>query len=126
MKNYNPFELREETKQRIQSFPKLKKCVESFVALEGNSEKPDRIPDLIYYIKCMDIYEPQLFRWSKEDEEEFCSWGHNSRYVHVLWPLLFNNLDEYVNIIVDAINWSDWRYNVPDEEKEWFYKEEED
>ena len=124
MRNYNPFELSETNKQRLELYPKLKKCVESFIGLEGNSDRPDQIPDLIYYIKCMDMNEPNLFKWDKETTEEFYSWGHNSRYVHVLWPLLINNFNEYIDEIIRALNWTHWLHQVPEDEREWFYKED--
>jgi hypothetical protein len=117
------FELDEFNKERLENYPKLKKCVELFIGLEGNSDRPDQIPDLIYYIKCMHMIEPRVFEWDDETTEEFYSWGHNSRYVHVLWPLLINHFNEYIDKILRALNWTHWVQQIPENEKEWFYKE---
>lgn len=93
--------LSKELKERLEKYPALKGYVESFIQDGGMNSDPDLLADLTVYIRELDIDVPSFFDWDYETIEEFDSWGHNSRYVHVLEPLLWNNLEEYVSLLID-------------------------
>ena len=93
--------LSKELKERLEKYPALKGYVEKFIQNEGVNPDPDLLTPLTVYIRMLDISEPLFFDWDDEITEEFYSWGHNSRYANVLEPLLWNNLEEYVSLLID-------------------------
>ena len=114
--------IKNQTKKRLEQYPKLQKCVKRYIETQGEFELDKNnkflLPKLVYYIRCMDIYPPEFFKWDKETTEDFESWGHNSRYAHTFMEMLEENLDEYINIIIDKLD------NNQENKKEIFYKEE--
>ena len=100
----------EEIKNRLDKYPRLKECVEEYVELNGDSKKQGYLPKLVVYVRCMGLDEPEFFGFDKEWADEFYSWGHNSRYVHVFNPLLYDNLEEYLEAILEELDWrhEDW------------------
>ena len=100
----------DETKKRLEQYPKLKECVEEYIELNGSSKKPEYLPKLVVYVRCMRLDEPEFFGFDEEWTDEFYSWGRNSRYVHVFNPLLRDNLEEYLEAILEELDWrhEDW------------------
>lgn len=103
-------QISDETKKRLEQYPRLKECVEEYIELDGESKKQGYLPKLVVYVRDMELDEPEFFGFDKEWTDEFYSWGHNSRYVHVFNPLLYENLDEYLEAILEELNWrhEDW------------------
>lgn len=106
----NPLHISEEVKQRLDKYPRLKECVEDYIARNGESCQPDVLPKLVVYVRCMRLDEPEFFGFDEEWADEFDSWGLNSRYVHVFNPLLQDNLNEYLEAILEELDWrhEDW------------------
>lgn len=51
----------------------------------------------------LNIDEPTTFDWDEEIAEDFYTWGHNSRYCNVFEPMLEDNFNEYLTIIMDIV-----------------------
>lgn len=98
-------QISDEIKKRLEQYPKLKECVEEYIELDGDSKKPGYLPKLVVYVRCMELDEPEFFRFDEELADEFYSWGHNSRYAHVFNPLLYENLNEYLEAILEELDW---------------------
>ena len=100
----------EEVKQYLDKYPRLKECVEEYIELNGGSKKEGYLPKLVVYVRCMRLDEPEFFGFDREWTDEFYSWGHNSRYAHVFNPLLHDNLEEYLEAILEELDWrhEDW------------------
>ena len=103
-------QISDEIKQCLDKYPKLKECVEEYIELNGCSKKQGYLPKLVVYVRCMRLDEPEFFGFDKEWTDEFYSWGHNSRYAHVFNPLLYDNLEEYLEAILEELDWrhDDW------------------
>lgn len=93
--------LSKELKERLEKYPALKRYVESFIQNGGMNPEPGLLSDLVVYIRKLDIDVPSFFNWDYETEEDFFTWGYNSRYANVLEPLLWVNLEEYVSLLID-------------------------
>ncbi len=115
----------DETKKRLLKWPTLKRAVDYFIKYDGGSPIPGQLADLTYYIKLLDLSSDicstfgwELINLADEGEEEytlwddFCSWGHNSRYANVLESELMNNPDYYINAVLDFID-EDEEYEEP-------------
>ena len=85
------------TVSRLEKFPKLKRCV------GDETNDPLRLDAVTVYVRMMDVDEPDLFDWDDDTAEDFYTWGHNSRYANVFEPMLEENFDEYLNIIMDYV-----------------------
>jgi len=96
----------EENKKRLENFPVLKRAIEEYIVNDGLATVPGYIPNLIYYIKLLNLDEPSFFDWDEHDTEEFYSWGHNSRYVHVLQPNVYCNFNDYLERILNYLELS--------------------
>jgi len=89
------FNLSKRTLSRLDNYPQLKLAVNKFIKCDGY-EGSGLLTDLTVYIRKLEVDEPSLFDWSYFDSEDFYSWGHNSRYAHVLEPMLYHNLNRHV------------------------------
>lgn len=100
---YTVDNLTRKTYKRMQRYPNLEKVVYDFI--KNNGRNPDRrfLTDLTVYIRRLGINEPSVFHWDAITEDEFYSWGSNSRYANVLEPVLINDLDYHVSIILDLL-----------------------
>ena len=96
--------LSKKSMERLKKYPVLKAAVEDFISTNGTHKVPGRLCDLTVYIRMLDVFEPEFFGWSNYYFEEFCSWGHNSRYANVLEPLLCWNLNRHVCRILDYLD----------------------
>lgn len=94
------------TLKRLESYPLLKNCVHKFIDHNGCSPIPHRLTDLTVYIRMLNIFEPDVFRWNDFVYDEFCSWGHNSRYKNVLEPMLCYNLNIHICRLLNYLDWS--------------------
>ena len=89
---------------RIREYPELVRCVSDFIVNNGQNPDPMYLTDLCVYIRNLDVDEPALFGWDEETEEDFYSWGHNSRYANVLEPMLYSNFEEMIECLVDYLD----------------------
>lgn len=103
-------QISDEVKQRLDKYPRLKECVEEYIELNGGSKKQRCLPKLVVYIRDMGVDEPEFFGFDEEELDAFESWGHNSRYVYAFNPLLHDNLEEYLEAILEELDWrhEDW------------------
>ena len=103
-------QISDEIKQCLDKYPRLKECVEEYIELNGRSKKQGYLPKLVVYIRDMGVNEPEFFGFDEEESEIFESWGSNSRYVHVFNPLLHDKLEEYLEAILEELDWrhEDW------------------
>lgn len=103
-------QISDEVKQRLDKYPRLKECVEEYIELNGRSKKQGSLPKLVVYIRDMEVDEPEFFGFDEEESDIFESWGHNSRYAYAFNPLLYNNLEEYLEAILEELDWrhEDW------------------
>lgn len=115
-------------RSRFQEYPNLMEYYDHYVKTDGAPEHKGCFPNLIIWIRealgenQYDVID--LFNMTKEDEEEFCSWGHNSRWNHVFAPMIYQFLIE------DDEDLHDWcvgvilgiaeEYGDPDVEKKYF------
>ena len=103
-------QISDEIKKRLEQYPKLKECVENYIEINGCSQKRGYLPKLVVYVRCMRLDEPEFFGFDEEWSDEFYSWGLNSRYAHVFNPLLRENFEEYLEAILEELDWrhEDW------------------
>lgn len=95
------FELNKVTKERLVKYPTLSKCISKL-----NKEDPfksDMLSDITVYVRRLNIDEAEFFGWDEETAEDFYTWGHNSRYANVFEPMLFDNFQEYIDIILEYL-----------------------
>ena len=109
--------LTEKTRKRLEAYPRLKKCVEDYIKNEGVSPEPLCLTDLTVYIRDVGIDEPAVFYWDEETEEDFCSWGHNSRYANVLEPMMCQDLNWHIACLLDYLEEDD-DFEEPEEQEE--------
>ena len=102
MNKYN-FNLTKKTAERLKKYPVLSFCVNNFIENDGTNPAPRRLTPLTVYIRNLFVFEPDLFDWDDEICEDFCSWGHNSRYANVLEPMLIVSLDIHISHILDYL-----------------------
>ena len=100
---YRVNNLTRKTYKRLERYPILEKVVYDFIKNNGRNPRRGYLTDLTVYIRKLDMDEPYVFHWDELTEEDFCSWGHNSRYANVLEPILRNDLDYHVSIILDLL-----------------------
>jgi hypothetical protein len=93
--------LSEETKERLEFFPKLKEVVEDFIENDGMNPNPLLLTPLTVYIRQLQVDEPSLFEWDEDTAEDFYTWGHNSRYSNVLEPMLIMNFEFSIEHLLD-------------------------
>lgn len=89
----------------MNKYEHLTKYIEDYKKNKGNSEKPGYLPKLVVYFR--EVLEdnveniPAFFGWDYELEEDFYSWGHNSRWANVFNGMLYEHLREYVDMLLD-------------------------
>lgn len=114
--------MKTEITERLKKHPFLNKYVEHFIKSNGKSEKSGWLPFLTIWFrelfKACEIYDedvPELLGWDEETSEDFWSWGHNSRYNHVFWSWLNDDIENAVSSafeIMDHYNHSDFDYDI--------------
>lgn len=79
--------------KNLKDYPNLHEYLDHFVKTNGKAERERCFPYLILWIRLAlgeerewDI--TQLLEMTEDAEEEFGSWGHNSRWAHVVEPML--------------------------------------
>ena len=113
----------------MKQYPHLMEYYDHFVKSGGKPEHDGCFPNLILWIRLAlgeerewDI--TQLLEMTEETEEEFGSWGHNSRWAHVVVPMLEQFLLEddedlhsyYVGVLLNIAG----DYGDPDVEQHYF------
>lgn len=90
----------------MKQYPHLMEYYDHFIKTDGKAERERCFPYLILWIRAaLGDNEWEITRYlemTDETEEEFGSWGHNSRWAHVVEPMI-------ANILLEG----------SDEEKEW-------
>lgn len=117
--------------RHIQDYPNLYEYYDHYIKTQGQAEHDGCFPNLILWIRLAlgeerewDI--TQLLEMTEEQEEEFGSWGHNSRWAHVVVPMLEQflleddeDLHEWcVGVLMDIAG----DYGDPDAEQHYFSK----
>jgi len=101
-------QISEQTKQELKRYPELERVANSFIGLEGQSEDPRFLPDLIVYWRCMKekyhLKEHRVFDWDEDTAKDFYTWGHNSRYAHTFWAVLADNPDYYISAMIKQLD----------------------
>ena len=93
------------TKNRLKKYPALQEAVLNFIESDGWNHNFGYLTPLTVYIRKLSIdFEPEFFDWDEETTEDFCSWGHNSRYGNVLEPQLIRDLDSHICKILDYLD----------------------
>lgn len=89
---------------RVERHHELHRCVVDFIKNNGTNPKPGYLTDLTVFIRNLDLDEPEFFGWDDEVADDFYSWGHNSRYANVLEPMLYRDLEQHVEYLVDLLD----------------------
>jgi len=117
----------------IKDYPNLYDYYDHYIKTNGAREHEGCFPNLIIWIREAleeNQYEvTSLFDMTKEDEEEFWSWGHNSRWNYVFAPMIYqylidgdeNTRDWCVSVLLNIAE----DYGDPDVEKKYFTKKDE-
>lgn len=76
----------------------------------GDSEKIGFLPFLIIWFRYQfekaeisDYEVCKICEFTKDEEEDFLSWGHNSRYAHTYRRWCLNNKEKVIDLILDLI-----------------------
>lgn len=105
-------EINESQKEELNKYPELKAMVEEYIATDGKAiedEKGEKhLPKLIHWMRCHledDIGWDKMCEFLEWDEdggdwENFCSWGHNSRWVNVFWPWVDGDFEYAVSVAI--------------------------
>jgi len=96
-------QISDELMNRIEEYPELARCVRDFMENDGCNPDPLYLTDLTVYVRELNVDEPELFGWDEETAEDFYSWGHNSRYAHVLEPMMAMDLEHHIGCIADYL-----------------------
>ena len=96
-------ELSKITIERLKKYPILSFVVNNFIENNGINPCPHRVTPLTVYIKWLEVFEPDLFDWDSETTEDFCSWGHNSRYANVLEPMMHADLNSHISYLLEYL-----------------------
>lgn len=76
----------------MNKYPHLMEYYNHYIGTDGKREHEGCFPNLIIWIREAlgdDQWEiTQLLEMTEEQEEEFGSWGHNSRWAHVVEPMV--------------------------------------
>lgn len=104
----------------------LNSYVKSYKDNEGYPEHPHYLPMLVIYFRYAfdklginDVEVTDLLDWDEETAEDFLTWGHNSRYSHTFNSMLFDHLEEYVDLLKNAMINSgikDFPVEIPEQE----------
>lgn len=112
-------ELTQEQKDALKQYPKLETAINEYIELNGRSRTPGHLSDFVYWLRCkiekyFDGDPGHITCWPnaeyikdeclEDDEdimdwdEDFWSWGHNSRWANTfaLW------VDENFSDMVDS------------------------
>ena len=85
----------------------LDEYVQSYKEHDGYSEIPGYLPKLVVYFRmaldALNTEPAEFFGWDEETAEDFLTWGHNSRWNHTFSIMLENNLEEYVDLLKNAM-----------------------
>lgn len=95
----------ETTKKLLESeaikYPNFHTYATQFIKNDGKSEDKEFLPKLIVWIRKTTDDRPDGFTMDDDTYEEFCSWGHNSRWQNVFWDYLTSNLDYAIGVCLD-------------------------
>ena len=98
----NKLELYKDQEETLEQYPNLNKYVNSFIENEGYPEETGHISNLVYFFKrmCIDnnLNEEELFQWTKEEADDFYTWGHNSRWANMFAYYLECNFNKCISI----------------------------
>lgn len=116
----------------MDEFPNLKRFFDGYIANKGVAEHEGCYPNLIIWVrealkedgfKIVDYLEMPDF-----EEEEFWSWGHNSRWRHVVEPYFYEYLvtgtDDQRNAMAEMLVDIAESYGDPDVEQIYFNKKD--
>ena len=90
----------DDNSDELSKYPNLARYYRHFEEHHGEGEVSGWMPKLITWIRT--IVEPdegewidpvQAFGMEEYDAEEFCSWGHNSRWWNVFWPFAASDME---------------------------------
>jgi len=102
--------MREETLEKLEKYPNLKKYSLSFEKTGGREEVDGFLPYLVIWFR--DLFEkagiddsevPIICDMDDETAEDFWSWGHNSRYANTFTYWLVSDVDFAVNMALEII-----------------------
>ena len=118
------YELTQKQKEQLKQFPKLETAINEFIELNGGSKIKGNLPLFIYWLRCkiekyFDGDPAPLTGWCEvEDEltdeegntytldwdEDFWSWGHNSRWANTFASWVSDNFNDMVDVAIDVAN----------------------
>lgn len=92
--------MKKSTKKKLENYPNLNRYAQHFEKTNGSSEDSGYLPYLVIWFRKLfreagieDDDVPSLCGFDEYEEEEFFSWGHNSRYNHVFSVWIENDID---------------------------------
>lgn len=115
--------------EKIKKYPNLHKYYNSYLQREGRPEHEHCFPNLLIWFRCVidndDELAMNILEMDDDERDEFCSWGHNSRWNHVAAPI-FDSLmatapEELRDMLVDL---AEQNGQDPDIEKMYFSKKD--
>lgn len=115
--------------EKIKKYPNLHKYYNSYLQREGRPEHEHCFPNLLIWFRCVidndDELAMNILEMDDGERDEFCSWGHNSRWHHVVEPI-FDSLmatapEELRDMLVDL---AEQNGQDPDIEKMYFSKKD--
>ena len=97
--------------KQVERFKRIKnayKYFEYFYNADGQSEVAGYLPFLVIWFResfskagINDVKVCEYCGFTKDEEEDFLSWGHNSRYNHTFTTWCLMNKDKVVELILD-------------------------
>lgn len=86
---------------KVIKYPNLHKYITNFIKNNGESEDPEYLPKLLVWIRRTTDDRPVDFHMDDETYEEFCCWGHNSRWKNVFWNYMIDNLEYVIEVCLE-------------------------
>lgn len=112
-------ELTQEQKDALKQYPKLEAAINEYIELNGRSRTPGHLSDFIYWLRCkiekyFDGDPGHITCWPNAEsieceglenevdwDEDFWSWGHNSRWANTFTLWVDENFNDMVNSAIE-------------------------
>lgn len=115
------YSLTQEQKDALKDYPKLEAAINEYIELNGGSKIPGNLPLFIYWLRCkiekyFDGDPAPVTGWAEVEDtcetedgetftlnwdEDFWSWGHNSRWANTFASWVNDNFNDMVDTAID-------------------------
>ena len=108
------YKLTQKQKDVLKQYPKLEAAINEYIKLNGRSKTPGHLSDFVYWLRCkiekyFDGDPSSITCWPNAEDneneidwdEDFWSWGHNSRWGNTFTIWVAENFNDMVNSAIE-------------------------